>query len=87
MQQKLKKMPSAAQWNILYHPSAYGTKITGIQNFGHLCLSALYLQYTGVFQEHVLYRSQILPYVELLGAGYRDVWFREGVLEACDQFQ
>ena len=36
----LKKMPSAAQW---HHPSTYGTKITGIQNFGHLCLGALYL--------------------------------------------
>ena len=38
----LKKMLSAAQWNILHHPSTYGTKITGIQNFGHLCLGALY---------------------------------------------
>ena len=37
----LKKMPSAAQWNILHHPSTCGTKITAIQNFGHLCLGAL----------------------------------------------
>ena len=39
---KNKKMPSAAQWNILHHPSTYGTKIKGIQNCGHLCLGVLY---------------------------------------------
>ena len=43
----LKKMPSAAQWNILHHPSTYGTKITGIKNFGHLCLGALYISIHG----------------------------------------
>ena len=52
----LKKMPSAAQWNILHHPSTYGTKITGIQNFGHLCLGALYW-----------YRPQLLSMVDTLG--------------------
>ena len=38
----LKKMPSAAQWNILHHPSTYRIKITAIQNVGHLALGALY---------------------------------------------
>ena len=50
----LKKMPSAAQWNILHHPSTYVTKITAIQNFGHLCLGALYLYRSCCIQREII---------------------------------
>jgi hypothetical protein len=68
----LKKIPSAAQWNILHHPSTYRTNITGIKNVGHLCLytsTSLYLiensdELEGTQRESNLYASVCRFYLE-----------------------